>query len=621
MKFKNLLIITVTCIFLTLIASLVLGFTASNIPELISHTVKNYKLCLALSFFCKFLPAVLSTSFVLGWSFDFGENYQGSRERFSAAMINRYKFILLSALSIVLVLTLFSEIVVPEVNRKKEAYIEMPKLSREYKRFARNLYETERYEMSREYARLAVELDPSDKDAISIMDKAEIAAKKIETVASKSNVIDMTELLPSKIDLTVASKSKNAKTTISEPYALLLQAEECLKNEDYFNAHFLCQEAIRLTNKKDVNYSRMRQVAATAWNEISKTKFAGTTEEQEIFAKKLEGYGALLENDNLHAYYVFKHLYESGKKLALDPDVERYLEIAEARLEKQYFFTDETINLQSFESSHNIRFKIDHKDGTSDVYFIKGITATGKKANLTQYLRGLCIYTIDEKGNYLSGSYTPYAKLKEISTSIFDASTKRQLDIEENIKTVPYIILNSVDRLQEGKINSAIPVKGENRFENGFIILPIEFSSFEILKDISKGINNISLNSALKFVKMADKYGFARETYLISIFNRLLYPIFILIFLITLAIGAWHGRLPPNSVFKFKWIIVFPIFIVVSYGLYQFVYFGFKMINCSILGIAGPNASFIAGSILYALLFIIMSVSFCSCKNSMNQLR
>ncbi|MCR5400934.1 MAG: hypothetical protein K6E78_04985 [Treponema sp.] len=617
---KNLLIITITFILLSLIVSLVMGFTSSGLPLLIERTIKSYKLCISVIYFCKFLPAILATAFLMGWAFDFGENYQGSRERFSPSMLNRYKFLLLSALCLVFILTIFSEIVVPEANRKMKTYEEMPRLEDEYKRYARNLYETERYELAREFAHLAVEIDPSDKDAVEIMDKAHIAAKKIETVRSKNSNIDLTEILPSRIDLTVISEDIKIKNTYSEPYIYYLKAEECYKNKDYFNAHYFAQQALTLTNPKDVNYSKMKDIAALSWNEISKTRFSGTSQEQEIFAKKFEGYCALLENDNLHAYYVFKHLNDSEKRLSLDPDVERYLEIAQERLTKQYFFTDETINLQNFENAQNICFKIPHPDQTTDIYFIKGITATGKKANLTQYLRGLSIYTIDQEGNYLSGSYTPYAKLKEISTSIFDDYAKKQLNISENLKTVPYIILNSVDRQQEGKINSAIPVKGQNRFTEGYIILPMEFNDLFILKEVSKGISNMNLSSSFKFLQMAEKYGYAKETYLISIFNRLLYPLFLLICFILLGIGSWHGRLPPNSIFKFKWIIVFPIFILIDYLLYQFFYFGFKQLNCSIMGLAGVDYSILLGSIIYAMIFVTVSVVFCACKNSMNQM-
>ena len=621
MKFKNLLIITISILLLTLITTLVLGFVNSESVELVKRTISSYKICVGLTYFCDVLPSILGTAFLLGWAFDFGENYQGSRERFSSSMLTRYKYLLISALCIVFVLTMSSEIVLPILKQKIQTYIEMPKLEDEYKKYARNLYETERYDLAREFAHLAVEIDPSDKEAIEIMDKSEIAAKKIETVHTKNNVIDMSEIIPSTTDLSVNPGDTSKGNTISEPYNLLLKAEDAYEKGEWFNAHFYAETALSITNERDVNYSKLKQTSSAAWNEISKSRFSGTTAEQKIFAKKYEGYRALLEKDNLHAYYVFKHLYETEKLLSLDPDIIRYLDIAEKRLEKQYFFTDETISLQNFETAKNIRFKINHKDGTSDIYFIKGVTSTGKKATLTQYLRGLSIFTVDEDGNYLRGSYTPYAKMKEISASYFDEYAKKQLELDESLKTVPYITLNSVDRRREGVVNSAIPIKGENNGAEGYIILPIEFKEFFLLKDISSGISNLSLNSAMKFVKISEKYGFAKEIYLITIFNRLLYPLFILILLIGIGIGAWHGRLPPNSVFKFKWIVIFPLFTLLFYAIYRFTFFGFKLLNCSILGLAGSAYAIPVGCIIYALIFAAFSISFCACKNSMSQRR
>ncbi len=620
MKTKHVAIISMTFLILSFSASLILGFTAVPLPELIERTVRPYKFASGLKIFCDFLPAVVATAIFLGFSFDFGKNYQGSLTRFSQGMFIRYKSVLLVGIAFTLILTVFSELVLPTVNRKTQSYEEMPKLQKEYKNFASNLYENGRYELAREFAKMAAEINPKDVEASTLMDRAEIASKQMENSRVNPANLDMTAILPSSINTEVRKTSAPSYSESSEQYKLLLTAQECIHKEDWFGAHYYAQEALSITNAKDVNYSLLKQIAAEAWNKISDARFAGTTEEQKIFAKKYEGYSALYEQDNLHAYYVFKSLSASNKKLALDPDVIRYLAVAQDRLEKQYFFTDETLNLQNFEDTSNVYFKIQHYDKSTDIYFIKGITSTGNKTNLTQYLRGLCIFNLDAQGNYVSGSYTAYAKLKEISTSYFDEATKKALEIDEKTYTVPYVILNSVDRLKEGVVNSPVIKKGGARFpEGGYIILPIKYDDFNFLKEASTGIDAMSITSLFQFVKIAEKYGYSKEVYIQSILNRLLYPFMLLICTIALGIGAWHGRLPPNSIFKFKWIVIFPIFLVVDYGLYRFFMIFFKLVNFSILALAGSNYAILAATGFYALVFAMVSVLFVACKNSMTQ--
>lgn len=672
MKIKNVAIISVSFLVLAFVGSVCWGFFFVPLPELIERTVKSYKFACSLKIFCEFLPGIAATCVLLGFSFEFGKNYQGSLTRFSPAMFSRFKSVLLTGVAFAFLLTIFSEIVLPAVNKNTKTYEEMPKLQKEYKNFAKTLYQNGRFELSHEFARMAAEINPLDKEASDLMDEAEIAIRQLEMSDGNRTNLDMAEILssaetelnsfafeqnqfsieqnPLSADQNLFAANQNRfsesqnlfstnqnqfsgnqnqfsenqnslaenKNPPSESYRLLLTSRKCLENEDWFGAHFYAQEALSITNQKDVNYNNIRQIAAEAWNKISEARFSGTTEEQRIFAKKLEGYTALYEHDNLHAYYVFKSLSETSKSLSLDPDIVRYLSVAEERLENQYFFTDETVSLQNFENANNVYFKILHKDKTTDIYFIKGITSAGSNESLVQYLRGLCIFTLDRNGNYVSGSYTTYAKMKEISTSYFDDEAKKSLEIEEDIFTVPYIILNSVDRLKEGVMNKPAAQKGEPKFtESGYIILPINYSDFNLLKEASAGIDSMSISSIFLFSRIAEKYGYATELYVLSILNRLLYPLFILICSIALGIAAWHGRLPPNSVFKFKWIIVFPIFIFLDYMLYKSFMLFFKFINFTIMGIVGLKFAIPISTTVFVILLVIVSLIFVACRNSM----
>lgn len=621
MKIKNVVIISLVFFVLSFAVSLIVGAASSDIPELISSTVKSYKFLCGLRVFCDFIPAIAATAFLLGFCFDFGKDYHGSLERFSQAMLSRYRILILTSLIFVFILTIVAEVIFPSVNRKIRQYEDLPKLQREYKNFAKNLYANERYDLAFQFAKFASELNPSDSESIKLMEEAEIAADRFmldfDNVSNSSGP-DISKLLLQEQESISIQKSLNSKTPRSEPYKLLLSANECYEKGDYFGAHYYAQEALKISNAKDVNYEQYKQIAAEAWNKISQARFEGTTEEQKIFAKKYEGFVSLSENDNLHAYYIFKTLSETSKALSIDPDVVRYLRVAETRLENQYFFTDETMNLQNFEDAHNVYFKIEHKDKSSDIYFIKGITSTGTNKNLAQYLRGLSIFSLDENGNYVSGSYTTYAKMTEIPTNIFDDKTKLILEIDKDTATVPYILLKSIDRKKEGIINSAKLEKGETQFtQKGYIILPIKYADFISLKEVSDGIESMNISSLYSFLKIAESYGYSSEVYGQALLNRTFYPIFLLICFVLLGIASWHARLPPNSMFKFKWIFVFPILGFVLYELYLAGKFFFKLLNYSILAISNSQFAILSCLMFYVVILVIVSIWFFACKNSM----
>ena len=81
----------------------------------------------------------------------------------------------------------------------------------------------------------------------------------------------------------------------------------------------------------------MKKISNSAWNNLSEYHNLEKNEDQQIFDKKYEGYLALVQKDDLKAYYLFKQLYMSSRMMQSDPDVKFYLEIAENRVNERAF--------------------------------------------------------------------------------------------------------------------------------------------------------------------------------------------------------------------------------------------------------------------------------------------
>ena len=172
---------------------------------------------------------------------------------------------------------------------------------------------------------------------------------------------------------------------------------------------------------------------------------------------------------------MFNTLSVTSKALSLDSDVVRYLRISEQALDNQCFYYDETFNLQGYETANNVYFKIKNKiNGTTSVYFIRGVASKGSAANMIQYLRGLTVVTLSPKDVYLSGIYVPYAKMKNIETTYIDDEILDTFGLSKKDKNIPMILLNSIDRNLEGINYGPITIGGiERAHDRGYLILPI----------------------------------------------------------------------------------------------------------------------------------------------------
>ena len=126
-----------------LIVAIVLGFVLPLNIEITSSGITTYKLCRGFSYFLKYLPAIALTGFMVGFSVHFGRNSEGSTDRFSKAMFDRYKQVMILSIIFSFILTMAAEVCVPLINRTQASIINRPKLINDYIKVGNNLSITE----------------------------------------------------------------------------------------------------------------------------------------------------------------------------------------------------------------------------------------------------------------------------------------------------------------------------------------------------------------------------------------------------------------------------------------------------------------------------------------------
>ena len=94
---KNITVLSFILIF-SLIVCLVIGFVL-NVPfEVSKNSVILYKILTGFELFVKYLPVFIIAAFILTFSVHFGHHCEGSIVRFSQAMVERFKKIMIFSL-------------------------------------------------------------------------------------------------------------------------------------------------------------------------------------------------------------------------------------------------------------------------------------------------------------------------------------------------------------------------------------------------------------------------------------------------------------------------------------------------------------------------------------------
>lgn len=599
-----------TFLIIGFVLCLVFGFLYPHPVELINSAVFPYKFLSGLQYFLAFLPALFFAGFIISLAVHFGHNAEGGFKRFSKATLERYKLVIITSLICAFVLTLSNECFSILIKNKKENLINRPKIITEYVKVGNNLLNQGYCNRALNYANAALKLEPNSKEASILKDKATVEINRMETSNLHFKLYE-NDIEPDTVDRVLINPEQ-----ISEVYTLYQKAVECFDNEEWFNAHYYATLGINLATPKDPNLSNLKDIANEAWNNLTEFVKLQKSEDQNHFEKKYEGYLALHQKDDLKAYYIFKELSTTSRELSIDPDVNFYLDVAENRIREKYFFVDETFEQESFEYANNIYFAYDYKDGSKDIVYFKGVTTVEETGNSIQYLRDLTIVTIDKDKEVYRTVKVPYAKVLPVSVESLNETTKQLLEIDEKTKSIPYLMLNSIGRSDPSiKITPTFTYATEQNVPNpSFLILPIPFDDFILLEKNTINPDTLSLIDLVKFVNIAEKYGFAETIFVQVLMNRLLFPLWILIILIFAATFAWHNRIGDSQYFKFSWIFSFPFIILLCLAYYKIAMFVFMLNNYALIVCFKNSLGIVATIVFYVSLLFIVSLYFVSRK-------
>ncbi|QTQ15524.1 hypothetical protein [Treponema parvum] len=568
------------------------SFLYGNLPAIFPHSIVRFRILRALAVFFKGLPAVMCTAFLFEFSLEFGRDPSGSTKRFSSGMLERYRLVIIVSLILSLVLTLCVQVFLPAVN-KNLSYIErQPELRRLYVEMSEQSKEQGNNEAAYMYMLQASEIDPHN-------ERIEDSLRQLK-IASEYKKEDP------KIEAPLPEPEKDeAPAGFDE---MLDKAKKAFKNEDWLYAHYCARTAVNLAAPGELNLDEAERLSVAAWKKLSEVSASGDTDTQKLFERKMEGYNAFIRGDYLDSYYIFNELNLQNRKA--DPDVKRYFALSERNLKDRYFFNDEYKDLQKYETVSDLYFTIKKSDGSSEVYFIRGITNIGRQGNLVRFLRDFTVTYFDKDGFFTKSLSVPYAKMFSVSSSLFP-------ELGGDEKFVPYILLDSINRLYYAGIE-----RPEYRYakanavqkENNYLILDMPYEDFEILSYAPGGAENMDLFSLFEFVFVASKYGYPSEAYAAVLQERLLYPFSLLLFFLFFALMSWNYRIEEDVLFKFRWIFTIPFFILFVHVFLRAAFYIVRLINFTAAYAVELKWTLAFSSVVDLIAFIFLSVLFLARK-------
>lgn len=591
---------------LSLVICMIFAAFADFSAELPKNSVNALKILTGFEYFINYLPAIMMTGFVVSCSVYFGQNSEGSTSRFSAAMFARFKTIMVAVIVIAFVLTLGAEVFGVLIGQQKNRIVNRPKLVSEYIKVGRTLYEKGYYERAMGYADAALKLSPKSEEASRLLDDAEVASNQKRDSNIRIKLYESVENAE-KVDHVVIDPNQ-----IAEVYEYYLKAQDYFDKKEWFNAHYYAYVGMNLASPKDPNLEELRRIATAAWNNLSEYHNLAKTDEQLAFGKKYEGYLALLEKDDLRAYYIFNELYNSSREFQSDPDVIFYRAIAENRINEKCFFIDETLELESFEDANDIYFAYKYLDGSQDIIYFKGVTTVQGTGKSIQYLRGLFISSVDKDGNLFRTMSVPYAKVLPVSVETFSPTTRLLMGLDDKVRFVPYIMLRSVER--DGPAGEYLPeYTYYQEMEETYpehLMFSIPYDDFIMLENSMRNPSIIPLYTLFMLLSRTVKYGFSADVFGAVCLNRIFYPFWMIIIFIMLATFAWNNRTNVDQYFKFWWVFVFPVFMLIADVFYKASMFVFKLMNYAILASTGITGAMLGAFAVYSVALVVCSLFF-----------
>jgi len=481
----------------------------------LSHFSINWRLTRGLSDFLMLFPALALTSLVI--PFGFKIRAKEKINPFSPQFLESLKSSIITVIFAAAAYGLLFSLVLPLVTDHEADLRYRGRLYQMAKEKARDYAARGEWEETTQFVAICEMIWPNGPEIAKLKTEAEIHTHE-ERFA-------MDYLSYTGDDAASGSREDASPVNAAE---VLIMAETALAEERYFDAHWLATLGGRLAGEGSAEKAMATRLAGRAWNGVnsmapdawnSLSPNARETEAHRIYRLKRTAYEALLGEEWIRSYFIFRELLSYRPD---DPDARKYIAISESGIKEVAFFIDE-MELALGRILTGAVFSLPSDSGRM-VIRIASLSTSPDSA----YGVGIEILAFDREGRPTWSMEAPYAKIMPLSLASGSGVTvlMRVLDRDDQTKQWDPIILGS----------------GQSDPGGAKIALPVSWDNFQLLTKVRRGISGLSAADLMKAAENLGNYGYQPQVFEAKLLRRFAEPLlFLPMGIMTLVIG-WRFR-------------------------------------------------------------------------------
>jgi hypothetical protein len=367
-------------------------------------------------------------------------------------------------------------------------------------------------------------------------------------------------------------------------------ARTALAEERYYDAHWLATLASRLARSGSMEAQEAARTASLAWNAVSSLE-PGIRETQnyDVYYLKRRGYEAMVADEWIRAYYIFRELSEQTPD---DPDVAKFLAMSQGGAAGVAFFVDE-LEANVGQNLTNAVFSIPlvpsaRTPGGRVVMRAESLLIYPDHS----YAIGLELLAFDGDNTPLYEAQVRYAKLVPMA-------------VQGKPRLV--ILLQALDRYNE-------TVRWEPVWdgpsppgpEDGPIALETTYEDFLRLSQARRNVDSLFLGDLLVMSRDFGNYGYIPQVFQAEIIRRISGPMALLPFSILAIVIGWRFRAKTKP--KFLGLPMLALIPLVFNGEIQLIRGVFSTLGLGLLlnlGFSPAIGIVIGGSLIFFILMLI----------------
>jgi hypothetical protein len=537
-------------------------------------------------------PALILSALVI--PFGIKDKAEEGFTRFSPRFLELLKGPIIAAVSAVAVYGLLFLLVFPLVRNYQSNMLFDGQLFRLARERAEQHAAGEEWQDAEEFVSLCERIWPNSPELAALKIRVSIAMNEVRFARSEALAEELYHISPEEQN-PAYSGIPGQRTPVDATESLAL-AEAALREERYYDAHWLATLAGRLAGEGSLETAAAARLSSLAWNAVSALEpNSRELRSYSLYRLKRDGYEAMVSGDWIRAYYIFQELASLSPA---DPDVANFLALSEKGTLSIAFFSDE-IEFPMGDIITGAVFSIPAmfpaRPGPAAsapgrvVLRLASLSTTADSS----YGIGLELLSFDSVGRFSYRVEAPYAKI---------------LPITVGGKARTLMLLRVLDREDRNRrwepVWSGPDAPDTNSVQ---IVLDTSYENFLLLSKARRRVESFFIGDLFAMGQSFGDYGYIPQVFQAEIMRRISEPVVLLPLAVLAIVAGWRFRAKRRPRYlAFPMLLILPLVFqgIIHYTRSLFNSLGILLILS--LGFSAALFAFFAGVLCFFIIALIL---------------